>query len=208
MKNNCKPSTLLFISFVLIIMSSCARCVTDINSYGNYNLYGKTYYLESGKKDVSSNDLEFKEYAKYVHENLKNQGAIKTTNKKTADMRITMSYGIEDKSHIVTVQKEIKDKNQNTIGYQSVPTTKAEYLRVISVCAYDNLSEETEPTMLWKTDFKSSGRKNNLQDVMPNIIYAGNGKFGKSSNGWHSYTVYGYNEAFKIWKQNAMSNAF
>jgi hypothetical protein len=79
------------------------RCVTSINSYGNYNLHGKTFYIESEDNKVSSNDVEFKEYANYIAKSLRVDGAIETNNKKNADMCILVTYGITDESYVEAV---------------------------------------------------------------------------------------------------------
>lgn len=79
------------------------RYETSVNSWGQYNLYGKTYYIESGDKNTSSSDLEFREYTKYLVENLKLQGAIITTDKKNADLCILMNYSIADESYTESI---------------------------------------------------------------------------------------------------------
>lgn len=92
---------------------------TSINSFGNYNMVGKTFYIESGDKNVSSNDVEFQEYANYVATSLKLQGAIETQDKINADMCILVNYGISNESYTETVPIPIWGQT----GISSISTT-------------------------------------------------------------------------------------
>ncbi|GHU63707.1 hypothetical protein FACS1894123_07020 [Bacteroidia bacterium] len=95
------------------------RYNTSVNSYGNYNLQGKTFYIESGDNNVSSNDVEFKEYADYVSKALIFAGAKKTYDKKNADMCILVTYGISDESYTETIPMPIWGQT----GISSIRTT-------------------------------------------------------------------------------------
>lgn len=128
--NKLKVTKKMVIVLVSILMTSCVsttylsngygtRYVTSVNSWGNYNLRGKTFYIESGSKDVSSSDLEFREYAGYLTENLKLAGARVTTDKINADMVILMNYSIADESYVETVPVPIWGKT----GISSINTT-------------------------------------------------------------------------------------
>ena len=79
------------------------RITTSVSSFGNYNMVGKTFYIESGDKNVSSNDVEFREYANYVATSLKLRGAIETQDKRSADMCILVNYAISNESYTETV---------------------------------------------------------------------------------------------------------
>ncbi|MDP3453590.1 MAG: hypothetical protein Q8R90_11625 [Bacteroidales bacterium] len=102
-----------------IVYSQRKRYDVSLNSYGNYNLQGKTFYLESGDNKVSSYDVEFKEYADYVVKALKLEGAIETNNKENADMCILVTYGISDESYRETVPIPIWGQT----GISSINTT-------------------------------------------------------------------------------------
>lgn len=95
--------------------------VTSVNSFGNYNLVGKTFYIESGDENISSYDLEFKEYAKYLQEVLTLQGSKLTSDKRNADMCILMNYSIADESYTETVPVPIF----GTTGISSINTTSS-----------------------------------------------------------------------------------
>ncbi|GHT15550.1 hypothetical protein AGMMS4956_15750 [Bacteroidia bacterium] len=146
MKNHTRRRYLLmYLSFIFVsvlFFSSCGvsgvsttylsngygdKIVTSVNSFGNYNLNGKTFYIESGNQNISSDDVEFREYANYVSISLRLQGAIETQKKKKADMCILINYGISDESYTETIpfpiwgQTGISSINttSNTSGYAS-----------------------------------------------------------------------------------------
>jgi hypothetical protein len=120
-KNGASPKSLMsrgncmmIVSAFLLFLSSCVsttylsngygtRYETSVNSFGNYNMVGKTFYIESGDNNISSTDVEFREYADYVAISLELQGAIETSDKKNADMCILVNYGITDESYTESV---------------------------------------------------------------------------------------------------------
>ena len=95
------------------------RYVTEWNSYGNYNIKGKTFYIVSANNSVSSHDLEFKEFAQLIETSLVYSGAIKANNNQTADMCILMDYGISDESYIADIPVPIWGQT----GISSIKTT-------------------------------------------------------------------------------------
>ena len=56
----------------------------------------RTYILAPGLKDISSGDLQFKEFAEYVHKVLGQLGFIKAEDIDSASSIIYLSYGISD----------------------------------------------------------------------------------------------------------------
>lgn len=120
--------TLFLIIFVALLYScastsylnySTPQYTTSVSSFGNYNLVGKTFYIESGDKSVTSSDVEFREYAKYIANSLNLQGAKETSDKRNADMCILVNYGISDESYTETVPFPIWGQT----GISSINTT-------------------------------------------------------------------------------------
>lgn len=101
------------------VNSKRPRYQISVNSFGNYNLQGKTFYIESGDNNIPSNDVEFREYANYVAKALKSDGAKEINDKKKADMCILVTYGISDESYIETVPFPIWGQT----GISSISTT-------------------------------------------------------------------------------------
>ena len=213
---------MLLISVIVSLMSSCASttylnndtwCVTERKSFGDYDVKNKTFYIESGDESVSSSDLEFKYYAGYYAENLKIKGAIETADKENADICILLNYCITDKSYQETIpipefgrtsiastttkgSTTTYQYNYGTTGYHYVQNNVSNYLRVVNVYAYDNKSRDSEPVMLWKTNYKSEGYSGDLRKVIPYMLYSDN------------YFFYGENEdyLFKCWSHGQMSS--
>ena len=101
------------------VNSKRTRYQIFVNSFGNYNLHGKTFYIESGDNNIPSNDIEFREYANYVAKSLKSDGAQEINDKKNSDMCILVTYGISDESYIETIPFPIWGKT----GISSINTT-------------------------------------------------------------------------------------
>lgn len=95
--------------------------VTNIETWGEYDMDGKTFYVEPGDQKVHSSDPEFREYVRYLVEDLKLQGAKEIFNKQNADVCILMNYGIADQSYIETVPVPIIGRT----GISSIYTTSS-----------------------------------------------------------------------------------
>ncbi len=81
--------------FVLILFYGCAtkpKYIVNVSSIGNTHQKMK-YVLMSGLKNISTTDLEFQEYAKYINKALQKKGFIKSYFK-NANIAIFLSYGI------------------------------------------------------------------------------------------------------------------
>lgn len=227
-----KTAAILLISVITIIMNSCASTApivwpkdgegiyqVSINSYGNYNLDGKTYYIESGDEIISSNDLEFKEYADYLKKDLAIQGAKETFDKGNADMCILLNYGLADESYQesipvpeygrTTIASMVTNGsvtrfnyNYGTTGYHYEQKNVSKYTRIVNVYAYDNKKRDSEPIMLWKTNIKSIGSSNDLQKVIPHMLCASAYYMGKKSEGEKTELIHKEGHLFNCWKQN------
>lgn len=79
----------------------------DVDSYGEYEMNGKTFIIMPSSDKIDRNDLEFKEYASFIKKVLATAGARETSNLSDADMCILMHYEITDKSYQETVATPI-----------------------------------------------------------------------------------------------------
>lgn len=70
-----------------------------VNSFGRYNFYGKTFYIESGTQRISSNDVEFITYADFIRGVLVGLGAKQTQDKIAADICFLLDYDMVDESY-------------------------------------------------------------------------------------------------------------
>lgn len=85
-----------------------ATLTTKIDSYGNYRLKGKTFFIAPGDSDISFKDLEFIEYANYVAGSLELSGAHRVSDYNAADICILITYSIQDKQVSETIPVPIR----------------------------------------------------------------------------------------------------
>lgn len=166
-----------------------SRLQTSINSFGNYNLQGKTFYIESGNDKISSNDLEFLEYADYVAKSLKSNGANKINDKKNADMCILVTYEISDKSYTETVPLPIWGRT----GISSISTT-SRTLGTAYGTAQSNYLTSTTTNVIPSygiTGYSSVDKKVTMFRRVLNI---------------YAYDNKQPNEAIMLWKTNILSD--
>lgn len=202
-----------------------------VNSWGNYELTGKTFYVTSGDEYISENDLEFVEFKTYLEELLMLSGARPVTSeseKKAADLCVFLSYGITDKSYDETVPKPVWGEtgvasiqattttigsttntnvnvkhNHGITGHVYVNEHREKYLRYIYIHAFDNKKTES-PLMLWKTNIVSEGSNGDIRQVFPHMFYNTRHKIG--INGVWNGIEYEDDYMIKLWKDRFFSN--
>ncbi|MFU1929434.1 hypothetical protein ACLQ9J_18735 [Bordetella hinzii] len=96
-----KAVKVFFAFLVVVAISGCAgfrppvSFTTDVNSFASDEADSrKHYFLTPVGKGVSADDLEFKEYARYVDKILDGKGYVKEPDLKNAEIIIRMEYGI------------------------------------------------------------------------------------------------------------------
>ena len=194
---------------------------SEIQSFGNYNMEGKTFYVISANPDVSNKDLEFLDYKDYITQCLILKNAIPCENSDSADVCILFDYGVADKSYVANVAIPIWGRTGSTVitttsryivgggVFQSSSVTSSintgvtgilnrnekiqEYRRVINLYAYDNKDRTSDPVMLWKTNISSSGSSRDLQEVLPYIAHTAIPYMGQQTNGIKTLQVSPYN---------------
>jgi len=170
--NNIKS---IFIVFVIILFSGCAtkpKYIVDINSIGS--THGKVkYVLIPASKSISSADLEFQEYSKYIDKALKKKGFIKT-NLQNADIVIFFKYGIsKPKQYTKTFLLPITSQD-GFRGYRSGIKTYILFTRYYELNAVDlkYYNSTHKYKQLWKTVVSSSGSSGDLRRVFPVLVAA------------------------------------
>lgn len=200
-----------------------SQYVATVNSYGNYKLQGKTFFIESGDDKVLSTDVEFKEFAGYVSKALELYGAKETIDKKNADICILVTYGIKDESYKESIPQpiwgntgisSIKTKDnpygpgtvtevdhvQGITGYKNIERDVTQFLRVLNIYAYDNKITD-KPDMLWKTNVTSSGTSNDLRIILPVMAWTGIGWYGRSTGTKKDFYTFKDDYYFSCWKE-------
>lgn len=110
MKNKTLRFSKIYLSFfvaisTLLLFSSCGTTyyasgdtfyVSSIDSYGQYDIKGKEFFIESGMEDISEKDLQFKEFKNLITKSFIRQGAITANSRIDADIIVLLQYGISD----------------------------------------------------------------------------------------------------------------
>ena len=160
----------------------------EINSFGEYNMEGKTFVIIPTSNEIHSSDVEFREYASYIKKVLAIEGARETKNSE-ADICVFVHYEVTDKSYernySIPVTEEAKiysiaNPYSSSLGikysgYRNAQQHVSKYLRILSLCAFENIEGGS---MVWKTDIISEGKSNKLRDVLPVLAYAAINKIG------------------------------
>ena len=98
MSKNSKCFTVATLAMLAgIILSGCVSCRIGVSGFSDPNYTGgHSYWLLSGKENVTVDDLEFREYAAYLRRGLNQAGFSESTTLDQADLAIFINYGIGD----------------------------------------------------------------------------------------------------------------
>lgn len=171
---------------------------------------GQSYWLQSGKKEVAEDNLEFQEYARYVRRGLAEAGFTVSPSIEQADLVVFLSYGIGDaKDHSysvpiygltgggtatfsgtsysprygsTTTSGTVRQQPQfGVVGSQE--HTDTTYSRYLLVDAIDGKAYRTDKKTVsaWKTDVTSRGSSSDLREVFPVLVVAATPHFGKDT---------------------------
>ena len=95
--------------------------ITSFNAFGNYNLKGKTFCVESGDPQIDSNDLEFQYYRDIITQMLIRKKAIPTKDYNNADMCVLLDYHLTDESYQAIESRPVWGET----GVRSITTTSS-----------------------------------------------------------------------------------
>jgi hypothetical protein len=184
-------------SIFTLLLTACAttpaptaaprpRYVVEVDSIidAGADLRGKTYSISSAMKSVSDNDLQFKEFARYIENALSQKGYKRVGSKESADLLIRLAYGIgSPKTETSTRTYTTSGGYSYPVGWtwihvppttETVRTSTTTYARFLILEAYDS----KDHSQLWKTTLKSEGRVSDLRIALPHMIAAGRTYFG------------------------------
>lgn len=165
---------------------------THVTSFGRYDFSGKHFFILSNMAEVSSDDVEFKEYAKLISYAFQMRGGIEVSpQSEEAEVCVLLSYDIKDASYVRTVSEPVWGKTgvrevtatTNSLGthynyyydygvvdYKQSQQVVNKYNRYIDLFVYElSPNENDNQKMVWKAYAKSEGSGNNLFRVFPNM---------------------------------------
>lgn len=133
-----------YVLLLSLILAGCAhvepktRFYVEVDSIVGTDVPNAKYKLLPGNKDVDENDLQFKEYANYIHRAMSYKGFISEEDMNKADIAVFLVYGIGEP--VVNVESYAIPTWGQT-GYSSTYTTG-------SVNAYGNTANYSQNTTL------------------------------------------------------------
>ncbi len=161
----------------------------------------RTYVLYPGLKGVEPTDLQFKEFAAYVHRSLKSRGYAAAEQGGPADVVVFLSYGIGEPqttyySYPIFGQvgggtSSFTASTWGSGGYATTTGTvtsspqfgivgtrtgaRTEFFRwaVIEAVDVDTFVNTQKVVQLWRTTMASSGSSGDLRRVFPILVAAG-----------------------------------
>jgi uncharacterized protein DUF4136/PDZ domain-containing protein len=166
------------------------RYCVNVNSItdADVDFKDKTYVLLSSLKNVSENDLQFKEFARYIENALSKTGYKRVDSIKNANLIIGMAYGIGNPNTETSTQIYTTSTGYSyPVGWswihvppqtKKVTTKTTTYMRYLILEAYDSKNKQSQ---LWKTTLKSEGTGNDLRVVLPHMIAAAIFEFGTNT---------------------------
>ncbi len=200
---------LIFTFFLINCQSEQVIYYVKVNSIGESTEF-KKYFLLPGNKDTSVDDLQFKEFADYIHRALQNNGFIPVNKMNDADIAVIFTYAIGDPkenqySYNVPVWGQTGVSSSSTYGklnssgnYSSntynTPSygitgstthvgSYITYKRFMNIEAIDmkKYLSLKKVILAWKTSVSSEGYSADLRRVLPVMVVGASPYLGKNS---------------------------
>ncbi len=193
------------LSLAILFLSGCGLLPPTfsvrVDSIGSSSADKKTYQLLPGNKDVKADDLQFKEYAAYVHRALFKQGFVPAESFEKASVGIFLSYGIGEPtehqySYSTNTYGQTGVSSSRTTGRVSpggsvsttttytpkygkigetshigTYTTYSRYM-ILDAVDLDEYRKSEKEVQLWKTTVTSTGSSSDLRLVFPILVAA------------------------------------
>lgn len=203
--------SIITISAIAVLFSSCGtienkqssqtyqdNCyTTQWNSNGNYNISGKTFSLLPASSSVPADNSEFDEYSRLIEKSLISSGAVKASNNETADIYITIDYGVDNHSYIEETTPNATPTSYSTEYVSptyafrtnhSILRKVTEYKHYINICAFTD-KESNETNQVWSISAFNVRPTEELDNTMPYMAYSLRNQFGKSTQETQSHAV-------------------
>ena len=184
----------LFITTLATLLSSgCGgRFYVGISSIrDSFSNSGIGYFLVPGDENVSINDVQFREYARYVERALQTKGYNRVSSPEEADLLLALWYGISQPqrssvplfgqtgggtAHIMSTKGYVGSLHtQPTYGMIGTLPIRT-FSRYFVLVAYDadSLIDTVgqDPVQIWETTVTSTGKSSDLRRVFPVMVAA------------------------------------
>lgn len=175
-----------------------------VTSFGSYDFSGKHFCILSNMENISSDDIEFKEYAKYISYVFQMKGGIEVSPESDkVEVFILMSYDSKDASYIRTISEPVWGQtnvssvtatpnrsggvnynyhyNYGVVDYVPSQQFVNSFNMYIDLFAYTATSVSTGHKLVWKAYVKSNGSDDNLYRTFPAMALASYEAIGETS---------------------------
>ena len=198
-------------ALVIMLISGCAT--TSNIGYGpGYQIFvdaiaspdaaakGKSYYISSGTKDINEDDLQFKEFVRFVENalSLTQKGYERVDSEQKADLLIRLSYGIGNPQTTTNVSTTSYGYGYQVgwMWYYAPPSIETvnmtTSIKNLIVEAYDLKSPKQ--SQLWKVSLHSKdGQVDSLRDMIPLMAVAAMPYFGEDTAGKQTSVIISFN---------------
>ncbi|WP_290919429.1 DUF4136 domain-containing protein [Halodesulfovibrio sp.] len=191
----------LLIIFCFLLLQGCgSKFYVNVDSLCTPDAATKKHYvLLSGDKNINIDDLQFQEYASYIHNALALKGFTRVTEDSEADIAILLRYYIsEPKEEEYTYSTPV----YKTVYYYDLHGEKATPYPIKQLDGYEtNVAHYTTYTksfileavdfktyfkahtnkQIWTTTVWSSGSNSDLRQIFPRLVAAGMKYFGEKT---------------------------
>ena len=206
MKKILLSTLMLFVMTAMLPMNLKAQTnEIHVTSFGSYDFSGKHFCILSNMENISSDDIEFKEYAKYISYVFQMKGGIEVSPESDkAEVFILMSYDSKDASYIRTISEPVWGQtnvssvtatpnrlggvnynyhyNYGVVDYvpsQQFVNSSNMYIDLFAYTATNSVS--TGHKLVWKAYVKSNGSDDNLYRTFPAMALASYEAIGNTS---------------------------
>jgi len=170
------------------VYGSPGKYDTYITAFGELKLLDLKFFIEPADENISPDDLEFKEYAKYVAAYFVMWGAKQVDDIKDADVFILADFGIGETKPLVyhrpiygntgvsSTRTTYTDYGSRTsysyshgvVGYNTEQVDQ--YRKYINLHVY-KLNEEQNPTPVWKAEVVCTSSGASLAKAIPVMMW-------------------------------------
>ena len=191
----------------------------EVDSYGSYDVYGKSFYVLSGDEGVADNDLQFREFVGYIEQAMIMKGAQVSETLENAELVLLLRYGLSDESYTTirsiptrgqigtTVKTKSSTSGNSTTtttvtpkygitGYRSEEKRVRQFRRNFELTAFESSKPDQ---MIFKLLATSEGYNDDLRAVYPILVYTSIKYIGEST---------GVKKEFKIKDTDPTLNLF
>ncbi|MDD6582798.1 MAG: hypothetical protein PUF10_09015 [Bacteroidales bacterium] len=187
-------STLMLVMMVVILpMKLKASNYVTVTSFGTYDFSGKKFCILSNMENMPSDDVEFKEYAKYISYAFQMKDAIEVSSQSDeVEICVLMSFDVQDASYIRTVSQPVWGRtsissvsarttssgttydyhyNYGVVDYKQKSEKVGKYIHYIDLFVYEINKDGTSEKMVWKASLETSYYKENLPGLFPEMAF-------------------------------------